>query len=239
MSERLVEGETPVEFFREQLGAGDGAPAGLHLGLHRVLPRQPPRRLRARATTCRGPSPATTRCRWPCSTCARSHAIAPRAGAPAARDGRHRPLRLRLLRRQPERRARATCATTATSGGHAYARLAHEHETAASVGPAVFSELAGHFREFVDVLSEVSEATRLSTPLSVVRLYERWLQTGSRRAAAAPGRARHHPASRGRGQRAIERRPSPIVSAACSSTCSARSSRSTRSRARGARHATS
>jgi len=67
-------------------------------------------------------------------------------------------------------------------GGHAYARLAHEHE-ARSVGPAVFGELAGHFREFVDVLNEVSEATRLNTPLSVVRLYERWLQTGSRRAA--------------------------------------------------------
>ncbi|HEY5906734.1 MAG TPA: hypothetical protein VIZ31_01755 [Vicinamibacteria bacterium] len=68
-------------------------------------------------------------------------------------------------------------------GGHAYARLAHEHETGKSVGPAVFGELAGHFREFVDVLNEVSETTRLNTPLSVVRLYERWLQTGSRRAA--------------------------------------------------------
>ena len=34
------------------------------------------------------------------------------------------------------------------------------------------------------MLSEVSEKTRLTTPLSVVRLYERWLATGSARAAA-------------------------------------------------------
>jgi hypothetical protein len=72
-------------------------------------------------------------------------------------------------------------------GGHAYARLAHEHETPGRVGPAVFGELASHFREFVDVLNEVSETTRLNTPLSLVRLYERWLQTGSRRAAALLG----------------------------------------------------
>ncbi len=45
-------------------------------------------------------------------------------------------------------------------------------------------ELSGRFRQFVDVLSEVSEKTRLTTPLSVVRLYERWLATGSARAAA-------------------------------------------------------
>lgn len=69
-------------------------------------------------------------------------------------------------------------------GGHAYARLAHEHETTRSAGPLVFGELAAHFRDFVDVLNEVSEATRLNTPLAEVRLYERWLQTGSRRAAA-------------------------------------------------------
>lgn len=69
-------------------------------------------------------------------------------------------------------------------GGHAYGRLAREHEAAQSVGPVVFGELSTHFREFVDVLNEVSEATRLNTPLAEVRLYERWLQTGSRRAAA-------------------------------------------------------
>jgi hypothetical protein len=69
-------------------------------------------------------------------------------------------------------------------GGRAYARLSREHEQTRGFGPAVFSELAGRFRLFADVLSEVSEASHLSTPASLVRLYERWLQTGSRRAAA-------------------------------------------------------
>jgi hypothetical protein len=47
----------------------------------------------------------------------------------------------------------------------------------------VFSELSGRFSEFADVLAEVSETSRLSTNTSVLRLYERWVQTGSRRAA--------------------------------------------------------
>jgi hypothetical protein len=68
-------------------------------------------------------------------------------------------------------------------GGHAYARLSAEHERALPIGPAVFSELAVRFREFADVLSEVAEATRMASPGRVVRLYERWLQTGSPRAA--------------------------------------------------------
>jgi hypothetical protein len=69
-------------------------------------------------------------------------------------------------------------------GGRAYSHLSREHEGPGSLGPAVFSELAARFRQFVDVLSEVSEQSRLSHPASVVRLYERWVQTGSRRAAA-------------------------------------------------------
>ena len=68
-------------------------------------------------------------------------------------------------------------------GGHAYARLSQEHEPGRGIVPAVFGELSAHFRAFADVLSEVSETARLQTPLSVVRLYERWVQTGSRRAA--------------------------------------------------------
>jgi hypothetical protein len=68
-------------------------------------------------------------------------------------------------------------------GGHAYARLSRE-DSALGVGSTVFSELSGRFCEFADVLAEVSEASHLSTNQSVVRLYERWVQTGSRRAAA-------------------------------------------------------
>lgn len=67
-------------------------------------------------------------------------------------------------------------------GGTAYARLS-EQEEPHGFGPGIFSELAGRFVEFSDVLSEVSEASRLTTSLSVLRIYERWLQTGSRRAA--------------------------------------------------------
>jgi hypothetical protein len=66
-------------------------------------------------------------------------------------------------------------------GGHAYSRLSQEDKL--PFGPSVFSELAQRFREFADVLSEVSEASRLTTSHSVVRLYEKWVATGSRRAA--------------------------------------------------------
>jgi hypothetical protein len=72
----------------------------------------------------------------------------------------------------------------ASLGGRAYAHLGREHEREDPSGTSVFVELSGRFRQFVDVLSEVSEKTRLTTPLSVVRLYERWLATRSARAAA-------------------------------------------------------
>ena len=68
-------------------------------------------------------------------------------------------------------------------GGHAYARLSRE-DSALGVGSTVFSELSGRFCEFADVLAEVSETSSLGTNKSVLRLYERWVQTGSRRAAA-------------------------------------------------------
>lgn len=66
-------------------------------------------------------------------------------------------------------------------GGAAYARLGDELDP--TLGGGVFAELSERFMEFADVLQEVSESTRLGSPQSVVRLYERWLQTGSRRAA--------------------------------------------------------
>ena len=72
-----------------------------------------------------------------------------------------------------------------TMGGHAYARLSREDALlGGGVGATVFSELSGRFSEFADVLAEVSEQSRLATNTSVLRLYERWVQTGSRRAAA-------------------------------------------------------
>lgn len=67
-------------------------------------------------------------------------------------------------------------------GGHAYAQLSRE-DSRLGVGSTVFSELSGRFCEFADVLAEVSESSHLTTNKSVLRLYERWVQTGSRRAA--------------------------------------------------------
>jgi len=67
-------------------------------------------------------------------------------------------------------------------GGQAYARLSRE-ERGLGYAQGVFEELSGRFTEFADVLSEVSEASRLMSPRSVLQLYERWLQTGSRQAA--------------------------------------------------------
>ena len=72
----------------------------------------------------------------------------------------------------------------ASLGGRAYARLAQEHRPEDPAGGAVFDELAARFLRFVDVLAEIAEKTRLTTPDSVVRLYERWAATGSPRAAA-------------------------------------------------------
>jgi len=45
----------------------------------------------------------------------------------------------------------------------------------------VFAELGEKFVGFVDVLTEVSERTSCSSNADLLRLYEKWLKTGSRR----------------------------------------------------------
>jgi hypothetical protein len=45
----------------------------------------------------------------------------------------------------------------------------------------VFAELGEKFVGFVDVLSEVSERTSCASNADLLRLYEKWLRTGSRR----------------------------------------------------------
>jgi hypothetical protein len=45
----------------------------------------------------------------------------------------------------------------------------------------VFDELAAKFTGFVDVLGEVSERTALSSNSDLLRLYEKWVRTRSRR----------------------------------------------------------
>lgn len=62
-------------------------------------------------------------------------------------------------------------------GGYAYGSLG---ATSDALSP-IFSELAEKFTSFVDVLSDVSERTSLTNASDLLRLYEKWLRTGSRR----------------------------------------------------------
>lgn len=70
-----------------------------------------------------------------------------------------------------------------TMGGRAYSCLGREGQEDV-YGPTLFRELAGRFSEFADLLAEVSESSRVSSNRSILALYERWIQTGSRRAAS-------------------------------------------------------
>ena len=63
-------------------------------------------------------------------------------------------------------------------GGCAY-NVLRRHE--ADTFSPVFAELADNFVRFVDVLSEVSERSACGSNMDLLRLYERWLKTGSSR----------------------------------------------------------
>lgn len=63
-------------------------------------------------------------------------------------------------------------------GGWAYSALSRIESDTFS---PVFAELGEKFVGFVDVLSEVSERTSCSSNLDLLRLYEKWLRTGSQR----------------------------------------------------------
>lgn len=63
-------------------------------------------------------------------------------------------------------------------GGCAYSALSRVETDTFS---PVFAELGTKFVGFVDVLSEVSERTSCSCNADLLRLYEKWLKTGSRR----------------------------------------------------------
>jgi len=66
----------------------------------------------------------------------------------------------------------------ASIGGFAYHTLSlDEHDTLA----LVFAELGNKFVSFVDVLSEISERTSCGSNADLLRLYEKWLKTGSPR----------------------------------------------------------
>jgi hypothetical protein len=61
-------------------------------------------------------------------------------------------------------------------GGSAYTVLSRCETGAFS---PVFAELATKFADFVDVLTEVSERSACASNRDLLRLYERWLKTGS------------------------------------------------------------
>ena len=63
-------------------------------------------------------------------------------------------------------------------GGYAYNALSRVENDAVS---RVFAELSDKFVGFVDVLSEVSDRTLCGSNADLLRLYERWLRTGSAR----------------------------------------------------------
>jgi len=68
----------------------------------------------------------------------------------------------------------------ASIGGVAYGLLSRRETDALS---PVFAELADNFVRFADVLAEVSERSSCSSNSDLLRLYERWIRTGSARSS--------------------------------------------------------
>ncbi len=64
-------------------------------------------------------------------------------------------------------------------GGQAYGAIQAKNRGLEEL----FGELAARFGEFADVLAEVSERCALTDDRNLLRLYERWLETGSQRSA--------------------------------------------------------
>jgi hypothetical protein len=62
-------------------------------------------------------------------------------------------------------------------GGHAYRSLG----AAGHALSPTFAELSEKFSAFVDVLADVSDHTTLAGRHDLLRIYERWVKTGSRR----------------------------------------------------------
>jgi len=69
-------------------------------------------------------------------------------------------------------------------GGSAYGSLSEyiRGSVRGQVFTAVFAELASKFQDFVDVLNEVRDEARGSDDVDILRLYDIWLKTRSKRA---------------------------------------------------------
>jgi hypothetical protein len=70
-------------------------------------------------------------------------------------------------------------------GGNAYGHLSDVVKDAFRwrMFRDIFDELSVNFTAFVDILGEVSERAHFSRDTDIMRLYEIWLRTGSRRTA--------------------------------------------------------
>jgi hypothetical protein len=70
-------------------------------------------------------------------------------------------------------------------GGSAYAYLSEVSRGSlrSRAFGGIFAELSRKFQSFVDALSEVGEKSDLVSSKDIMRLYELWIRTGSRRAA--------------------------------------------------------
>lgn len=68
-------------------------------------------------------------------------------------------------------------------GGAAYSQLSSSglHRKQQALFSQMFSELSDHFVQWVDVISEVSEVSHMNSHQNLLRLYEKWIRTGSHR----------------------------------------------------------
>ncbi len=68
-------------------------------------------------------------------------------------------------------------------GGSAYSQLSTlgVFKKQPTLFNQLFSELSDRFVQWVDVISEVSEASRINSHQNLLRLYEKWIRTGSHR----------------------------------------------------------
>ena len=74
-------------------------------------------------------------------------------------------------------------------GGGAYSSLSQHGTGFDREAREVFAELAEKFSPFVDALSEVAQDASFSNDSDLLRTYELWMRTGSRRAARLLSRA--------------------------------------------------
>jgi hypothetical protein len=88
-------------------------------------------------------------------------------------------------------------------GGNAYSSLADTMQRSLSgrCAAAVYAELAQKFQRLVDALNEVSEMSYRHSDADILRLYEIWLKTGSRRAHGLLRELGVQPVGRGGAQR--------------------------------------